>query len=164
RLALQRQLVDRGQRRVQAERVVELQRTTGAAEPGQGDGTAQRRVAGIADRRRDGKAVHAAAADHHDELAGLGGPLRGGERLAAEELDRDAEPQRAGERLAAGGSGGGGVGHRRWNSGDINRMASPSSRVSARWMAVATSGVSRAPSASWASCTGLRPSSDWAAS
>ncbi len=144
-----------GQGRVQAEGVVELQRAAGLVEAGDGDRAAQRRVVGIADRRRDGEPVHAAAADHHDQLAVLQRAVGGGEGLAAEELDRDAEPQRAGERLAARGDGEGGA--------SLIGVGTPG--TSAGWpgpprgsrpaeMALATRGVSRAPSASAASWPG----------
>jgi hypothetical protein len=87
RLALQGQPVHRRQLGVQAERAVQLQHLIGL----HGDGSAQAGIGGIADRRSDRQAVHAAAADHHHHLAFGQVALAGGEGLAAHEADRDAE-------------------------------------------------------------------------
>jgi len=83
---------------VQAEGVVELQRPARLAERGEGDAAAQGRVVGVAHGRGDRQTVHAAAADHHHQLAPGEVAVGVGEGGAAEEADGDAEAGGVGER------------------------------------------------------------------
>ena len=136
-LALQRQGVDGGQLGVQGEVAVELERLIGW----DGDVAPQALIGAIADGRRDGEPVHAAAADDdHQLLPGqvtVGGRVRG----AGGEDDRGASAGGAARRVISNERA-----HRRWNSGDSSAGSSwLPCRLSAESMAACTGGVRRLP-------------------